>query len=205
MEKSRTTITFALVACGVTMVLFSFLPWVTFSSIDYGKSEFLTLPDTSISIAGTETSRLRDIETIEANTIQEVDEWCSCRVSFGDGYLVAVMGLAVLAASALAFLRGRSGAAGSMTTVASGIALIIAGYNAMADWQAFAWTGVRFTEVVYGTVTPFLWALVVVSAAATVLGAALWSMARLEDADELADDTYDDTDYEIPERLNAWA
>lgn len=205
MEKSRTVVMLALAACGTLMVLFSFLPWVTFSSIDYDGSEFVTLPDTSISITGTETSRLRDIETIDANTIQEVDEWCSCRASFGDGYLVAALGSVVVVASALAFFSGRSGAAGSIATVASGVALIVAGYNAMADWQAFAWTQERQTEVLDGVVTPFLWALVVVSAVATVLRVALWSMARLEDTSEPLGDEDDDTDYEIPGRLNAWA
>jgi hypothetical protein len=187
------------------MILLSLLPWVTFSSIETGGLDSGFLPDTSISISGTHTSRLRDTETIDRNTIQEVDEWCSCRVSFGDGYLVAALGFAVAAASTLAFFSSRSGGAGSMATVASGIALLVAGYNAMADWRAFAWTGERQTEVVDGAVTPLLWTLVGVSAVATVLGAALWSMARLEDDGEAANDEYEDGDYEMPERLNAWA
>lgn len=205
MEKSRTITMLALAVCGALMVILSFFPWLTFSSIDYGGLDEGYLPGTSISINGTETSRLRDIETIDANTIQEVDKWCSCRVSFGDGYLVAALGAVVVASSAFTFLSNRSGAAGSMATVASGAALIVAGYNAMADWQAFAWTEERQTEVLDGAVTPFLWALVALSAAATVLGAALWSMARLEGAGEPLDDEYDEADYEIPERLNAWA
>jgi hypothetical protein len=205
MERSRNLIMLTLASCGVLMVILSFLPWVTFSSIDYGGLDGDYLPGTSISVTGTEISRLRDTETIGTNTIQEVDEWCSCRVSLGDGYLVAALGSVVVAASALAFFSGRSGAAGSMATVASGSALIMAGYNAMADWQAFAWTRERQTEVLDGAVTPFLWALVALSAAATVLGGALWSMARFEGSGELLDDEYDDTDYEIPERLNAWA
>jgi hypothetical protein len=187
------------------MVLLSLLPWVTFSSIEIDSMDSGLLPDTSISISGIETSRLRDTETIGRNTIQEVDEWCSCRVSFGDGYLVAALGSAVAAASTLAFFSGRSGAAGSMATVASGIALLVAGYNAMADWRAFAWTDERQTEVLDGAVTPFLWALVGVAALATIMGVALWSMVRLEDVDELTDDDYEDSDYEMPERLNAWA
>ncbi len=204
METSRAVAIALLAACGALMMLLSFLPWISFSSFE---SDFLDgdfLPDTSISITGTETSRLRDIETIERDTIKEVDQWCSCRVSFGDGYLVAALGFAVMGTAALAFLSGRSGPAGSIATVASGIALTVAAYNAMADWRAFAWTDERQTEVLDGAVTPFLWALVAVCAAATVLGTALWSMARLEGDEDMAFEE-DDGEYELPERLNAWA
>jgi hypothetical protein len=205
MERTHTGLLLALGACGALMILLSALPWITFTSIDYADGlDFVTLPDTSISISGLETSRLRDTETIDRGTIQEVDEWCSCRVGFGDGYLVAGLGLGIIAAAAIGYLSWRLRFAGMAAMAFATIALFIAGYNALGDWGAFAWTPERQTEVLEGEITPFLWALVAVSAAAAVLGGVLWSLAPAEI--EEPEFEWDDQDLEDESMgtLNAW-
>jgi hypothetical protein len=203
METSRTALIALLAICGVLIVVLSFLPWLSFSSIDTDSLEPQIFPDTSIDIAGTETSRLRDIETIERDTIQEVDEWCSCRVDFGDGYVTAIFGLVITAAAGLAWFAGRTGPAASIATVASAITLAIAAYNAFGEWNAFAWTEERHTEALEGTVTPFLWLLVASAALAMVAGVALWTIARQEIEDEFEEDEYDDIG--AGEQLNSLA
>jgi hypothetical protein len=185
------------------MIVLAFTTWINFTSIDEEDTLDSTLPATSIDLAGTETSRLRDTETIEIDTIQEEEEWCSCRVDFGDGYFVAFLGLLVVGAAALAFVTGRDTVFGAFITIAGLGSMLLAGFNAFGEWDALAWTSVRQTEAVEGSATPMLWALVLVSAMAAVCGGVLWASGlRAEDEEEME---YDDDFEELPERYNAWA
>jgi hypothetical protein len=186
------------------MVLLSFTTWINFTSIEDEDTLEFDRPSTSIDLRGSETSRLRDTETIEIDTIQEENEWCSCRVGLGDGYFIAFAGLMIVAASALAFVTGRDSTFGAFIAAVGLGSMLLAGFNAFGDWNAIAWTEVRQTEPVEGSATPMLWALVLVSAMAAVTGAVLWAAARgQEEAD--GEDEYDDEYQELPERYNAWA
>jgi hypothetical protein len=205
-ERLITPLLAAIAVCGFLMIALSFLPWVSFSSIDVEVLSPVNLPDTSIPIAGTETSRLRDTEVITTTTIREEDEWCSCRVAFGDGYITAALGLAIVGAAAVAFFTGRAGIAGSVGAVAGLISLLLTGYNAMGIWEAFAWTTERHSEVLEGTITVGLWALVAVSGLASIIGVALFTLARRAEAeDEDYVEYEEDAEDYPPERLNAWA
>ena len=163
-------------ASGVLMMLLAFLPWVEFTSIDVDTLEPDVLPETSIDLRGTETSVFRDTEVIESDAIENEDGWCSCRVDFGDGYFVAFAGALIVACAALAYVTRRDMLFGSLMAVAALGSLFLAGFNALADWQAIAWTEVRATEAVEGSATVFLWALVFVSAIAALCGAILWGI-----------------------------
>jgi hypothetical protein len=205
MERARIGLFAAIGVGGLLIVALSFLPWVRFTSIPLDDSSLSQTPDTSVTISGAETSRLRDLEVIGLNTVKEEDGWCSCRVGFGDGYVTAAMGLVLVAAAGLAFLAGRERPAASVSAAGSLAALLIAGFNAIADWQALAWTELRHLEAVQGTVQPALIALVVAGAAGAVLAATAWTLAPPADEweeDEWADFEGDDL---VVEGGHAWA
>jgi hypothetical protein len=195
MERTRTLLLAGIAVCGLLIVALSFLPWVRFTSVPLEASNVIAIEgqipdDTSITISGAETSRLRDLEVIGLNTVKEEDGWCSCRVGFGDGFITAAMGLVLVAAAGLALLAGRDRPAAALSAGASLSAMILAGLNAIADWQALAWTQQRHLEAVDGTVQPALIALVAAGAAGAVLAAAAWTLAPPAeewDEDEWAD------------------
>jgi hypothetical protein len=91
------------------------------------------------------------------------------------------------------------------------VTFLLAGFNAIADWKAFAWTPETLTEAVEGSATVWLWLLVSVAGLATVGGAALWTIGREEDAEDEEDEEaeYDanDVDYVEEEagRPDQWA
>jgi hypothetical protein len=185
------------------MLLLAFAPWVEFTSMDVEPAVPIEFAETSIELRGTETSVFRDAETVNSDAIESEDGWCSCRVDFGDGYFVAFAGLLIVASAALAYVTRRDMFFGPLVAVAALGSLVLTGFNALADWQAIAWTESRATEAVEGSPTPYLWALVLVCAIAALCGAVLWGvgigMAEPEDDEEL------EYEEEISERYHAWA
>jgi hypothetical protein len=199
LDRLRTVLLLAIAACGLLIAALSFAPWVAFESTIGG-------PDAvSFDLSGTETSRLRDVETLERNTIQPEDGWCSCRVEIGDGYLTAAMGVLLVAAAGLALATGRDQLATAPGVVLAMIAFAGAGFNAAGEWHALIWTSESFTEEVGGSATVWLWLLAAVAAAGALAAGALWTLER---ATAIAEDEYDveDGDEEpFEERLNSWA
>jgi hypothetical protein len=190
---------------GAVMVLLAFAPWVEFKSIEDEDTAAFDAPRTSMDLRGTETSRFRDTEVIEIDTIQSKDGWCSCRADFGDGYFVILAGLIVVASAALAFATRRDTLFGALMAVAALGALALSGFNALADWQAIAFTDFRQTEPLDGHATPLLWGLVLVSAIAALCGAILWGVGIGMAGDDEEDEEDLEYEEEMPERLNAWA
>jgi hypothetical protein len=191
---ARELLLMSVAACGLLIVVLSFLPWVKFSSLTFESSSTEGL---SFTISGTETSRLRDLEVIDIDTVQEEHEWCSCRVDTGDGYVTAALGglLALAAAAALATRRDR--AAMPVAVIAALCTLFLAGYDALGKWQAFVWTDLGLTEAVDGSPTWQLWTIMAASAVAAVLARVVWTLAGLRDEEWDEDELPEDE--ELPE------
>ena len=82
-----------------------------------------------------------------ATTCRNVDGWCSCRVGFGDGYLTAALGV-VAGRPRRRRVRPRRGPADrDGRRRASLVALGVAAYNALGDWNAYVWTELQNLEV----------------------------------------------------------
>ncbi len=219
MERARIRLLALATMCGVVMVLLSFSSWVRFNTIDYSdETGVVAVNPVSFEINGYETSRFRDRENLLAGDVLEEEEWCSCRVGFGDGYITAALGaiVGVSAVIALATSRDRPFAMGMVG--ASVGTIFLAGYNALGEWQAITWTQLGQTEFVDGNTEPGLWALVVVSAIGALIGAGIWTLARAEEEDEWDDEEYEDDLYEnepqqidpqdhgyVRARVKAWA
>jgi hypothetical protein len=179
-----------LAVCGLLIAVLSFLPWVKFESVEIAGD---TSPKASIDLAGIHTSRWRDLEELDRDTPQE-DGWCSCRVGFGDGWLTAGLGLLLVAIAAGGWYiehdRAASVAGG---LVALGV-LSIAGFDAIADWQAIIYTNIQGLEAAEGSVQAPLIVLLLTAAVAAVLAGLALGFAWLYD-----DPTYEDEEDEMYE------
>jgi hypothetical protein len=193
MERFRLQFIAGIALCGVLITMLSFAPWVRFHSI----SDELTTPgapEASIKVAGTELSRWRNKDSLGRNDVQNVDGWCSCDVSVGDGYLTAFLGIILIAAAAGAFAGGRDRPSGMVGVVASLGVLGVAGYDGIGKWNAYVWTNLQALEVAQGTVQLGLILLIVAAAVAAVLSGLLWGAGAEEVHEEmLEEEEWDDT------------
>lgn len=211
MERARIRLFGAIAVCGLLIIALSFLPWVRFHSEALGRENILGVegpaPEgVSIHLPGTETSRLRDLETIERSSVQEDDGWCSCRVSLGDGYLTAALGVLLIGGAALALFARLDRPGAAIGVVASLLALGVAGFNAIADWQALAWTEAAHLEAVQGTVQPALIVLMFTAALTAIASAVAWSLSAPLPLEDEWDGTADDEgDFLATEGIEAWA
>lgn len=190
-ERLRTPLFAAIAVCGLLIALLSFGPWVRFHSLPPDQTNVLggvpAVPEASVRISGTHLSRWRDLESVEAADVKEENNWCSCRVSIGDGYLTALLGLIVAASAGIALATWRDTVVSVAALPAAIIAFGLAGFNAVADWQALLWTDTGALEAVEGTVQPALVLTLVAAAVAAVLAALAASFATaLAMADDAA-------------------
>ena len=188
MKRYRLRFIAGIALCGVLIALLSFAPWVRFQSIE-GEDITPDAPKATVSVAGTHISRSRDEESLLANDVENVDGWCSCRVSPGDGYLTAALGVVLVATAVIAAITRRDRSMAITGATASVAAFGVAGYNGLADWNAYVWTNLQNLEVTEGTVQPGLIGLIVAAMAAAVLSGLLWGAGAEEIHEEmLADD-----------------
>jgi hypothetical protein len=186
-ERYRQQIIIGIAVCGALVTMFSFAPWLRFHSI----SDELTTagaPEASVRVRGTHISRLRDKETIGRADVQEVDGWCSCHVTVGDGYLTALLGVLMIGAAIAAYVGGRDRPAGIVGGAASLGALGVGAYNGVASWQAYVWTHLQALEVTDGTVQAWLWLLLAAAAIGAVLSGLLWGAGAEEVHEEIVAD-----------------
>jgi hypothetical protein len=177
-ELLRNLLVAGVALCGLAIVILSFLTWVRFET----PAERVV-----VETSGIETSVWRDDESInERGAAPRGTGWCSCDAGFGDGYITAALGLALVALASLAALTAFTGRAVLAGVVVSLAALIVAGFNAFADWSALvSVTEAGTTAPTEGDVQPALYGLVAVSALAAVLCAgALVANWAYEDDEE---------------------
>ena len=177
MERLRIRLFAGLAACGLLMIGTSFLPWIRFHSLTFAGD---TAPPVSVAFSGAHISRWRDLNTVGRNDVQNVNGWCSCEVSLGDGYLTAGLGLAVVVIALGGWLTGRDRAAAMAGIVASITALGLAGFDAIAKWSAYIWTTAQDLEVANGRIQLGLIALVAACVFAALFSGAIWSFATVE-------------------------
>lgn len=186
MERLYTRLYAGLAVCGLLMIALSFLPWVEFHS---GTFEGDTGEKVSLNLSGTHTSRWRDLETLGPSDPKEESGWCSCYVGAGDGYLTAGLGAGLIAIAAFGWWTKLDRPASIFGGVVSLTALGIAGFDALADWQAIIYSNLQGLEAVEGSIQPALIALLAVSAIAALLsGLALglaWLYDEPDDEDEM--------------------
>lgn len=178
MERLYTRLYAGLAVCGLLIVALSFLPWVKFQSGTFAGD---TGEKVTIAISGTHTSRWRDLDKIGRNDAIEEDGWCSCHVSTGDGYLTAGLGAMLVAIAAFGWWSELDRPASIAGGIISLGALGIAGFDAIADWQAIIYTNLQRLEAVEGSIQPALIALLAVSAVAAVLSGLALGFAWLYD------------------------
>lgn len=173
MKRYRQHFIAGIAVCGVLISLLSFAPWVEFHSID---AEGVTpdAPKASVTANGTSLSRWRGAESLLETEVEEENGWCSCRVALGDGYLTASLGVLLVAAAAIAFIRRIDGPMALVSLAASVGTLGLAGYNGVAEWNAYVWTNLQNLEAAKGSIQPALYALIFVSALAAVASGLLW-------------------------------
>jgi hypothetical protein len=178
MERLFTRLYAGLAVCGLLIVVLSFLPWLKFHS---GTFEGDTGEKATLTLSGTHTSRWRDIETFGRDTAKEEDGWCSCHVSAGDGYLTGGLGAALVAFAAFGWWTKLDRPASIAGGIVSLAALGVAGFDAIADWQAIIYTDLQRLEATEGSIQPALVTLVAVSALAAVLSGFALGLAWLDD------------------------
>jgi hypothetical protein len=131
---------------------------------------------------------MRDLETIEADDVESRYGWCSCHVSPGDGYIVALLAGLIAAAAGLGLVLRKAGFVPPMAVLLALAAIVVAATNVFAEsWTALAFTRSAFLQEVKGSPTVWLWAELVVAGLAGILGAALWGIVRNEH-EEMQDD-----------------
>ncbi|MEX0682643.1 MAG: hypothetical protein WD904_03910 [Dehalococcoidia bacterium] len=203
MDTLRSYVLLTVTACAGVMAVLALMNWVEFESNDMAPA------DHSFSVRGTDLSRVRgDDYEQPADILKHGEPLCSCRVSFGDGYVVAGLALLVLAAAgAGVFLTGYDRSVAILISAASVGAFAIAGYNALGKWQAIGATGVDGAPILlHGTIRPELIALTALSGLTAVLGAVLWTLAAAWDEGyDGEDEEPEDIDDMMLERVNGWA
>ncbi len=200
MEAVRSAFIAGIAICGLAVVVLSVLPWVTFENHDSEGTIFPSIPVVSASFSGLDISRSRDIEDLAEAEAPHEEGWCSCDVTIGDGYFTAALGLLMIASAGIARAGGRPALGGGASALAGLAVVALAGYNAIADWNAIIWTS--DPVVTDGTIQIALYALIAVGAIAAIDGSALWAISHApEPTDEEAYD--DEGDEEPPEGTEA--
>ena len=210
MEAARLSTTAFLALCGLAIVILSFMTWVKFDGGPLRSIEPASASGSLTSeVSGQNTSIWRDREGRDAHTDAPLTAgWCSCEVSFGDGYLTAALGLGVVAAAAAASLLS-SRIALLVSLLASGGVMVIAGFNAFADWSALVSAGYGDTLPTDGDVQPALYLLVAAGAIAAILAVTTWAAEIATEAEyddeEDEDNTLDESDETMLESVMTWA
>lgn len=202
-ELARTLLLIGLSTCAAFVVVLSFFPWVDFAPEVNPTLIPAPAAETIFSLDGTELSRIRGAMTIEETADQESDA-CSCRNDFGDGYIVAVLGIVAFAGAA-GSLYLRSGAR-SLVLVATGAAVAafaIAGYNGIAVWEGVG-RSIQAEQLMNldGSVRAELYALTALAGLAAVLGGAVLA-TTVRPAPEEADPGRNGNSSEM-EELSEW-
>lgn len=179
--------------------MLSFLTWVRFEA----EGAIAGRP-TVVEISGLDTSMWRDDESIDDHsTAPRGIGWCSCEVGFGDGYITAALGLALVALASAAALTEFTGRALLGAVAAALAALVAAGFNAFADWSALvSVTNAGTTVAAEGEVQWALYALLAAAALAAVLAAAGWVADWAYEEEEEYD--YEDENGEEPTGGDSW-
>lgn len=191
MEPVRSLLVAGVALCGLAIVILSFMTWVQFDAQE-------PLPTLSVNAKtnGLDTSIWRDDESLDEHVAAPHGiGWCSCEVGFGDGYLTAALGLMIVAASAVAAVTIFSGRALVVSTVAALATVVIAGFNAFADWSALvSVTDAGTTAAADGTVQFALYAIVAIAGLAAILSVGAWVVEKAYDYGEEYDyeDEFDD-------------
>ena len=205
MERLFTRLYAGLAVCGLLVIVLSFLPWVQFHS---GTFEGDTGEKVTLTLSGTHTSRWRDLDRIGRNDAKEEDGWCSCYVSAGDGFLTAGLGAMLVAIAAFGWRTELDRPASIAGGIVSLGVLGLAGFDAIADWQAIIYTNLQRLEAVDGSVKPALIALIGAAAVAAVLsGFALgfaWLIDQVEETEEDETITDEESMNEARERAQQW-
>ena len=196
MEAARSALIAGIAICGLAVVVLSILPWVEFET---RQSTVLGSPLTvSESFSGLDISRSRDIESVAQAEAPHARGWCSCEVAVGDGYFTAALGLLLVASAGVARFGGRYALGGATAAAAAILVVTLAGYNAVADWNAIVWT--TSPVATDGTVQPALFALIAVGAIAAIDGSAAWAMSRSTAFDDEEAYDYDEDEHPIEGR-----
>jgi len=199
-EPVRSALIAGIAFCGLAVVILSFLPWVTFETRT--NSQLPGSPEVSADFSGLDISRSRDIENITEAEAPHAEGWCSCEVAAGDGYFTAALGLVLIASAGIARIGGRPALGGGAAVLAALAAVGVAGFDAVAGWNAIIWTSIPVATD--GTVQPALYALIAAGAIAAIDGSALWAISRT--AEPTDEEAYDyDEDEEPMEGTEAWA
>jgi hypothetical protein len=171
----RALFAFAALA-GLLMIALSFANWVDFEPETDTQEDG---PNFSFSLDGTDLSRVRGPDYEQpADILGQTEYPCSCRVGFGDGYLLMGLGGVIAAAAVVgaAVRLAMRPAAGSIV-IASLLAFAIAGYNATGLWEG---VGARTLEDTFvnldGDVRLELVVLTAIAALPAVLASAVWSI-----------------------------
>jgi hypothetical protein len=199
MERYRLQFIGAMALLGLLITLVSFAPWVEFRSVD-AEGVTPTAPKAEVTVSGTSLSRWRDEENLLGHDVQEVDGWCSCHVAAGDGYLTALLGIVIVIAAAGAFVLGADRPMAMGGVAASLATFVVAGYNALGEWNAYVWTRLQNLEVTEGVIQPALYILVAASIAAAVASGLLWGAGAEEAHEQIQEDEEDDSD-DVPTGL----
>jgi len=201
-EPVRSALIAGIAICGLAVVILSFLPWVTFETREPQGIRGPIIPDVSEGVSGLDISRSRDIESIAQAEAPHAEGWCSCDVAIGDGYFTAALGLLLIASAGIARIGGRPALGGGAAALAALAVVAVAGFDAVADWNAIIWTATPVATD--GTVQPALFALIAVGAIAAIDGSAAWAMSRSTPFDD--QEAYDYPEDEEPmEGTEAWA
>lgn len=187
MEQYRLQFIVGAALCGILIMSASFGPWLRFRSIS-GEDITPEAPKASVTVSGAHISRWRDKDSLLQNQVQDVDGWCSCRVTIGDGYLTAALGVVLVGAAILAFFTGWDRPAGMAGVAASLGALGVAGYNGIASWHAYVWTELQALEVTRGVVQPPLYIVIGAAAVAAAFSGLLWGAGAQEVHEELLEE-----------------
>lgn len=185
MERLFTRLYAGIAVCGLIVLALSFAPWVKFHSVSVPGD---TSPAISYNLAGTHTSRWRDLDQLDRNTPEE-DNWCSCYVSAGDGWITAGLGILLVLVAGFGWWVQHDRAASVAGGIVALVALGLSGFDAIADWQAIIYTNLQRLEALDGTIQIGLIGVVLASALAAVLsGLALgfaWLYDRPADEEEM--------------------
>jgi len=201
MERLYTRLYAGLAVCGLLIFVLSLLPWVKFHS---GTFEGDTGEKVTLSLSGAHTSRWRDLDSLGPDDPKTENGWCSCYVSTGDGYLTAGLGAALVAIAAFGWWSKLDRPASIAGGIVSLAALGIAGFDALADWQAIIYTNLQRLEATEGSIQPALIALVAASAVAAVLSGLALGFAWLYDQPDDDEDMIEDGE-RATEGTEQWA
>lgn len=201
-ELTRTLLLIGLVTCAAFVGVLAFFPWVDFTPEPLGNT--LAPFSEPFSLNGTELSRVQGAVTLD-QAADQVGEACSCKRSFGDGYVVAVLAAITFALGCAAlYFRSSARALVFGAMIVAVVTFVLAGYNAIAIWEGVGRSHEEaFLVNLDGEIRAELYALTALAGVAAVLGgAALATTTRPVPEDE--DFEWDDDKPDL-EEVNGWA